>query len=229
LKEKGWINLSGGKIDPSQVYYINNGVNLSTFNTDIIDNPLNDIDLDDPHFFNVIYLGSIRLVNNLKELVDAAKLLISFQRVRILIYGDGPDRDYLEEYCIKNHITNVHFKEKWISFKNVPSVLSRSSLNILNYQKDFGKYGISSGKFFQYLAAGKPICSNIKMNYCLIEKYNLGIAKKLETAKEYADAILKLASLDEDSYKSMCDRVKSISKDFDYKILSSKLIEVIES
>ena len=149
--------------------------------------------------------------------------------IKFLIYGDGSDRDYLLQYCKENKIDNVIFKEKWIPFRNVPYVLSRSSLNILNYQKDFGIYGISSGKLFQYLASGKPLCANIKINYCLIEKHHLGIAKNLETPQEYADAILSIASLDKTSYNVICNRVKEVSKEFDFKVLSDKLIKVIEN
>lgn len=228
LKEKKWTTEFGGKIDSSKVFYINNGVNLEKFQSDIEQYQLRDTDLEEVSNFKVIYLGSVRLVNNIKHLIDAAKILKGNSKIKFLIYGDGSDRAYLEEYCKVNEIDNVIFKEKWIPLRNVPYVLSRSSLNILNYQKDFGIYGVSSGKLFQYLASGKPICSNIKMNYCLIEKNNLGIAKNLETPQEYADAILSIASLDNLSYNAICNRVKEVSKQFDYKALSKKLIKVIE-
>jgi glycosyltransferase involved in cell wall biosynthesis len=145
-----------------------------------------------------------------------------------LIYGDGIDRIYLEQYCKENEIDNVIFKEKWIPLKNVPYVLSKSSLNILNYQKDFGVYGVSSGKLFQYLASGKPICSNIKMNYCIIEKNYLGIAKNLETPQEYADAILLLASMDDIEYNAICRRVKEAARHFDFDVLSAKLVSILD-
>ena len=167
-------------------------------------------------------------VNNIKKLIDAAKILKTNINIKFLVYGDGGDREYLEQYCEENKIQNVIFKEKWIPLNNVPYVLSKSSLNIMNYQKDFGKYGVSSGKLFQYLASGKPICSNIRMNYCLIEGNHLGIAKNLETPQEYADAISSIASLDDESYKDICDRVKEIAKEFDFNLLSKKLIRIID-
>jgi glycosyltransferase involved in cell wall biosynthesis len=227
LKEQLWTKELGGKVDINKVFYINNGVNLEKFNTDVIQNRLVDNDLEDVACFKVIYLGSVRLVNNLKQLIDAAKILKSNSKIKFLIYGDGSDRAYLEEYCKEYKIDNVIFKEKWIPLRNVPYVLSKSSLNILNYQQGFGHYGVSSGKLFQYLASGKPICANVKMNYCLIEKNQLGIAKNLETPQEYADAILSIASLDESSYNAICKRVKEVAKEFDYKLLSEKLINIL--
>ena len=229
LKESKWTKELGGKIDTNKIFYINNGVNLEKFHADIEQYQLHDKDLEDTTHFKVIYLGSVHLVNNIKQLIDAANILRTDANIKFLIYGDGSDRDYLLQYCKENKIDNVIFKEKWIPFRNVPYVLSRSSLNILNYQKDFGIYGISSGKLFQYLASGKPLCANIKINYCLIEKHHLGIAKNLETPQEYADAILSIASLDKTSYNVICNRVKEVSKEFDFKVLSDKLIKVIEN
>jgi hypothetical protein len=144
-----------------------------------------------------------------------------------VLFRSGSDREYLNQYCKENNITNVIFKEKSIPFQYVPYVVSQSDLNIMNYEKNFGIYGISSGKFFMYLAAGKPILCNVKISYCEIEKHNLGIAKDLETPHEYADAILKLGNLNIDDYSAMCHRVKETAKEYDYKILSGKLLSVI--
>ncbi|MDO9580198.1 MAG: glycosyltransferase family 4 protein [Bacteroidales bacterium] len=228
LKEQCWTKESGGKIDTKKVFYINNGVNLKKFNADIEQNQLHDKDLEDTTHFKVIYLGAVRLINNIKQLIDAAKILKTNSKIKFLIYGDGSDRAYLEKYCKENEIENVIFKEKWIPLRNVPYVLSKSSLNILNYQQGFGNYGVSSGKLFQYLASGKPICANVKMNYCLIEKNKLGVAKNLETPQEYADAILSIALMDESSYNAICKRVKEVAEEFDYKLLSEKLIYILE-
>ena len=229
LKEKKWTKELGGKIDESNVFYINNGVNLKKHQKNIENHQIHDKDLEDMDHFKVIYLGAIRLANNIKQLIDAANILKTNLKIKFIIYGDGNDRDYLMQYCIENEIDNVIFKEKWIPLQNVPYVLSRSSLNIMNYQKNFGIYGVSSGKLFQYLASGKPICANIKMNYCLINKNNLGIAENLDTPQKYADAILSIASLEEIDYKAMCERVKEVAEEFSYKALSEKLIKVLEN
>lgn len=229
LKERKWDKVNGGKIDLSKVYYINNGVDIKKFEENRQKYILDDEDLKDTTTFKIVYLGSVKLVNNIKQLIDAAALLKDYKKFRFLIYGDGSDREYLENYCKENSMTNVIFKEKWIPFHNVPYVVSQSDLNILNYQNNFGIYGISSGKFFLYLAAGKPICCNIKISHCEIEKHNLGIAKNLETPQEYADAILTLGNLGGDGYNAMCNRVKETAKEFDYKVLSSKLLSVLNS
>lgn len=228
LKERKWTKEIGGKIDEKKIYYINNGVSIGKFNEDKKLYQLQDEDLEDKVHFKIIYLGSIRLANNIKQLIDAASVLKIYSKYKFLIYGDGSDRDYLEQFCKENNINNVLFKEKSIPLSYVPYVLSKSSLNILNYQKDFGIYGISSGKLFQYLASAKPILCNIKINHCLITKYSLGIAKQFDNSLEYAEAIRTFGEMNNEAYSEMCNRVKEAANHFDYKVLSNKLIQVIE-
>lgn len=224
---KKWDTGQRGPIDLKKVFHINNGVDLQDFYANRELYKLNDSDLEDESIFRVTYIGSVRLVNNIKRLIDAAALLKENAKIRFLIYGDGAERNYLESYCKKLGLQNVVFKEKWIDPKYVPYVLSKSSLNILNYmQNDIWKYGGSQSKLFQYLASGKPICSNLKMGYCLITKYNLGLAKEFSSDQEYAEAILSFANLDIDAYNQICCRVTEVAKEYDYKLLTKKLIDI---
>jgi glycosyltransferase involved in cell wall biosynthesis len=229
IAEKGWNLENGGPIDLKKVHYINNGVDLEDFDRNREIYKIVDPDLNDEMTFKVIYLGSVRLANNLKQLIDAAALLQDYKNIKFLIYGDGSERSFLEKYCIGNRIGNVIFKQKWIELKYVPYVLSKSSLNIINYMpSDILRYGGSQGKLFQYLASGKPICSNQKMGYCIIEKYRLGISHSFETDKEFSDAILSFYKMDKVIYNEISERVRETAGEFDYKILAKRLIKAIE-
>ena len=100
----------------------------------------------------------------------------------------------------------------------------------MNYEKGFGHMGVSSGKLWQYLAAGRPIVCNIQIAYDdLITDNNLGIAKDIVSPEEFASAIRQCAEQNEDDYKSMCKRVRNVAERFDYKILASNEIKVIEA
>lgn len=228
IKDKKWDLANNGSIDLNNVHWISNGVDLNDFYSNLDNYDLEDKDLNNEEIFKVVYLGSLRLANNLISLIDSAASLKSNDRIRFLIYGDGIDREYLENYCKQNEITNVIFKQKWIDPKYVPYVLSHSSLNILNYNQGLGKYGGSASKLFQYLASGKPICSNIKIAYCIIGKYNLGISKSFTNDEEYANAILELSNLSKAEYTRISKISKEIVKEYDYKFLTEKLISIIE-
>lgn len=228
--DQKWDVGQGGPIDLKKVHYINNGVDLCDFYKYMTTYILEDKDLENENIKKIIYIGSIRLANNLEELISAAEILKAHTDIKFLLFGDGDDRDSLEQICKEKKLDNVLFKQKWIDPKYVPYLLSKSTVNILNYKSGkFGKYGGSQSKLFQYLASGKPICSNLKMMYCLINKYNLGIAKEYNSSEEYADAILSLANMDPKSSAEMGERAKEVARQFDYKVLTDKLVSIIQS
>jgi len=227
IQDKHWDKAQGGKIDLKKVHYINNGVDLNDFNDYLNKYKLNDKDLSDVNTKKIIYIGAIRLANNIKQLIDAASLLTDYNDIKFLLYGNGDDREYLELYCKENNINNVIFKEKWIDPKYVPYVVSCSTVNILNYMPGhFGGYGGSQSKMFQYMASGKPICCNLQMMYCPINNNNLGIAQEFNTMAEYADAIYKLANLKQEEVEVIVENNIKTAKMFDYKVLTEKLIEL---
>lgn len=227
FKDKEWDIEHGGTVDLTHVYYINNGVDLSDFN-----NWKNQYKLDDPDLTStkkrIIYLGSVRLANNVGQLIKAAEALKSLDDVEFLVYGDGDDRESLIRYCQEHRLTNVKFKDKWIDPKFVPYVLSQSYINILNYINNFGKYGISSSKMFQYMAAGKPIVCNVETMFSDIEEYNIGISKNMKDSQDYASAIKSILELPYHEYNTMCERAKLVAKEYDYPHLTKQMVEVIE-
>lgn len=230
ILEKGWSIGQGGGIDINKVYYINNGVDLTDFEYNSINYRIEDTDLQNDSTFKVIYIGSIRLANNLRRLIDAAQILEKHDRIKILIYGDGEERDLLERYCVENGITNVLFKQKWVELKYVPYILSRSSLNILNYMPSpLFRFGGSQTKSFQYMASGKPICANVDMNYCPIKKYEIGVAQSFDSAQSYAESILYFYQLANDKYNLMCQNAKNAAVDYDYRKLTEKFIAILNT
>lgn len=230
IKRKKWDISSGGTISLNKVFHINNGVDLLDFQYNLEHYSLEDKDLEDNDIFKVIYLGSIRLANGIQNLIEAANNIKKYPNIKFLIYGNGDDREHLENLVIEKRISNVVFKEKWISPQYVPYVLSHASLNILNYKpNNVDHYGGSQSKFFQYLASGKPICANIDMKqYCIITRYKLGTAREYSSSREYAEAILNFYNMPMLEYSQMCLRVKKTAKLYDYRRLTLAMKNIIE-
>lgn len=230
IREKNWSTEQGGNIELSKVFYINNGVDLKDFEYNKQNYFLQDDDLENDHFFKVIYIGSIRLANNLLQLVQAAEHLRNTPAIKFLIYGDGEDRPALESYCAEHGLNNVIFKQKWVDLKYVPYILSKSSLNILNYMPSpLFRFGASQSKSFQYMASGKPICANVEMNFCPIKKFNIGIAREFKDSKSYADAIVSFYNMDETEYETMCKNSKKAAEEYDYRFLTERYMHIITS
>jgi glycosyltransferase involved in cell wall biosynthesis len=230
IKEKGWSIEQGGKIDLNKINYINNGVDLSDFAYNKHHYKMADEDLENEDIFRVVYVGSIRLANNLQQLIDAAIFLKEQKSILFLIYGDGEDRGNLENMCKEKGLTNIRFKQKWVELKYIPYILSKSSLNILNYKNsDILRFGGSQSKSFQYMASGKPICANVEMKYCPIKQFNLGIAQHFENSSAYANAILSIYYLDKKEYEQLCDNASEAAKHYDYQVLTNKFVAALNT
>ena len=228
LKEKKWLNTFGGDIDQEKCFYINNGVDIKAFNNAIEKNKINDNDLNS-EMFNIVYTGAIRPVNNVGMLLDTAKLLKNEKNIQFLIYGDGNQLPQLEKRIKDEDIKNVKLKG-YINKQYIPFVLSRASVNILNYSQTLynWKRGNSSNKLFEYMASGKPIISTVKMGYDIIEKYNCGISLDKNLPEELSKKILYIKLMDKEKYNQYCTNAKKGALEFDFERLTNKLINIIE-
>ena len=229
IKEKRWDIDQGGDIDLRKCHYINNGVDLESFRQSIIDHPVEDRDLDADKF-NVVYTGAIRPVNNVGNILDAAKLLKDETDIQFLVYGSGNQEDALLKRVKEECLTNVKMKG-YVNKRHIPYILSKSSVNVLNYSQTQYNWsrGNSSNKLFEYMASGKPIISTVKMGYCILGKYKCGISLDQNTPEALAKAILYVKNMPEKQYKTMGQNAIIGAKDFDFKVLTEKLIDVIES
>jgi glycosyltransferase involved in cell wall biosynthesis len=229
ISEKGWDNYHGGPIKIEKVYHINNGVDLEYFDYNKNHYKLQDNDLDDKSYFKVIYTGSIRLTNNLDILVQAAKKAHNMQmkEVKFIIYGEGDQRERLQEECYKACLTNIIFKGP-VPKKYIPYILSKSSVNLLDmYSSPLFKYGISPNKLFDYFASGKPLISGMLCDFDLIKKNTCGIVLKETSPDALINAIKYLISINSSEYEKLAIASRRTAEEYNYAILAKKLINII--
>lgn len=229
IKERKWTIEQGGKIDLTKCHYINNGVNLESFYRQVEEAVIEDPDLLGNQF-NVVYTGAIRPVNNVGNILDAAKRLKGNKDIQFLIYGDGNQLELLKRRIVEEELSNVKLKG-YIDKKYIPYILSKSSVNILNYSQS--KYnwsrGNSSNKLFEYMASGKPIISTVDMGYSPIKRYKCGFSLEQDTSEELAKKIMDVYNMPSEKYDAMSKNARQGAYDFDYKFLTKKLIDVMES
>ncbi|OAH54501.1 glycosyltransferase WbuB [Domibacillus aminovorans] len=224
--DQGWAN----EIELSKVNHINNGVVIDTFDRNSEEYQVLDADLDNKNYKKIVYAGSIRRVNNIGMLLDAAKIIRNkgLENIRFLIYGVGDESEALKKRCEDENITNVVFKGG-VEKKYVPSILKRADINILhNSSTSLDKYGQSQNKFFEYLAAGKCIVQTYTTGYSICEKFECGISAPIQNAEEIAKAIYTAYS-DEEKHQIMGNNARQAAYEFDFGRLTEKLIDVIES
>ncbi len=222
------------EIPKAKFNYINIGVDLDEFEQDVQTHTIDDCDLDDTTF-KVMYCGAIRPANDIEILVKCAKNLKEngYDEIKIIIYGDGPDKKRLEDIVCDNKLTNIVFKG-FINKRYIPYVLTKSDVNILNLKPaSTQKYGNSSNKLFEYFAAGNPVIANIvEGKYPIISKFGCGIVVKPQSVDDYCKAIVRMYKLykyDKTRFDEYRSNAKKAAEYFDMKNMNEKFENVIHN
>lgn len=224
IKEQNWQK----EIPQSKVHYINNGIDLEQFDYNKELFTVQDKDLQNENIFKVVYTGSIRHVNNLGKLLDVAKL-VKNPNVKFLIWGDGDEVPQLQERVENEKITNVMFKGR-VQKKYVPYIVCKSNLNVVHgISSVLSRYGTSNNKIFDYMAAGKPILHDFFIKYNPVIDYNAGVEVQSGKPEDIAAMIDKLATSSPDVLAVYGKNAREAAKEFDFKVLTEKLISIIDS
>lgn len=226
IKEKKWDKI----IDKSKVGNVNNGVDLEEFRYNVENYTLQDQDLLDTNSFKVVYTGSIRLVNNLGHVVEMAKYLQEHgeNNIKFIIYGDGTEREELSKRCMEEKLQNIVFKGK-IDKKYIPFILTHGDLNLNHVkQTNIMRFGCSLNKLFDYFASGKPVLSDLVVNYDLIEKYKAGVTLKSQDIQKICEEIVRFAKMTEEEYIEFSNNALRAANDYNYTVLSDNLERELE-
>lgn len=227
IKNQGWDRY----IPMEKVSLINNGVDLEAFNANQESYSYEDEDLSNENFFKAVYTGSIRKVNNLGMLVDAANILEKRgnNTIRILIWGEGDELDALKARVKSLGLNNIIFKDG-VDKHFIPSILRQCSCTVMhNTSTVLDQYGQSQNKFFEYLAAGKPILMTYSVGYSICEKNHCGVEVSVQSPESIADALEYMAALDAQEYDKMCWSAEKTAREYDFKLHTQKLINIIEN
>jgi len=67
------------------------------------------------------------------------------------------------------------------------------------------------------------------MSYSIFDKYNCGLASDDSSPYQLMQAIIRIYDANEDEYNEYCKNARMAAKDYDSKILTNKLEEVIKN
>jgi len=219
-------------IPKNKCFSINNGIDLEEFDYNKSHHTISDEDLSYDDTFKVVYAGSIRKVNNLRIMIDVARELRDNNKIKFLIWGGGNELEELRIIVESESLTNIVFKG-YIKRQYIPYILSKSDISLSHYKDvTIYRYGTSQNKSFEYLASGKPVLYTFMPKYDIISETNSGMTIEKQTTENIKNAItafFDIAQHNKELYDEMCRNARNTAERYDYRTLSKKLVEIIES
>ncbi len=144
--------------------------------------------------FNVIFAGNLGAAQNLEILIQAARELVSFSNIKIVIYGDGSNRIFLEK--IAKDLPNVFFKGRRLP-EEMPQLFALAHVTVVSLKRNPIFELTIPSKIQSYLACGRPIIAALEgSGATIIEEANAGLVCRPEDHIALKDAILSLYQMD---------------------------------
>ena len=157
---------------------------------------------------NFVFAGNIGKAQGLSSVIDAFKRLESYP-IKLVIIGDGVERQSLIEYAQKINANNVFFIDRK-PVSEIWKYLVKADALIVHLKKDSGLTNTIPSKTQTYMAIGKPILMMQNGDAArLINDAGCGIVGEPENIEDIKKTIKIFMGLDETERKTMATNARS--------------------
>jgi len=181
--------------------------------------------------FKVMYLGAHGQTNALDVLIEAAKIVQDkgLEEIKFVLVGDGPEKLRLIALAKDLGLRNVEFRQS-VPKGEVTTTIQQADALLFNLEKvEVFKYGISSNKLFDYMAAGKPVISSVEALANPIEEAQCGLTVPPRDPEALTEAVIKLYEMPKEEREAMGRRgLEYVEKYHAIPVLADRLDEVLK-
>lgn len=142
--------------------------------------------------FKIIHFGSLGIANEALSILKSAQSLRNNDLVEFIFIGGGAQETELVNFSLTNKLKNVHFLGKY-SMAETSEIVNLCDASIVSFKNIPILYTNSPNKFFDSLAAGKPVFVNSAgWTKNLVETADCGFYVNPEIPLDLADKIIQL-------------------------------------
>ncbi|EFC90803.1 glycosyl transferase group 1 [Dethiosulfovibrio peptidovorans DSM 11002] len=180
----------------------------------------------------VVYIGTFGIINGVSYMVKIAEQMLKINpQICFVAIGSGKEKEQVISLSKKTGTYNKNmFILDPVQKTEIPQWLSACNLSLSLFTNTKAMWKNSANKFFDTLAAGRPIGINYGgWQNNLISKHRIGLALDPKNIKIAADQINKFI-LDTQRQKETSAESKQLGMAlFDRDLLADKLISIIEN
>lgn len=178
--------------------------------------------------FILLHFGAMGIANGLDLLINTAKSLKSYKAIQFIIIGDGSQKQRLADKVNELGLKNIEFIGS-VSKNHLPFYVAACDVSLVV----FADYPIlehnSANKFFDSLAAGKPVLLNYSgWQREIIEKHNAGFGCEQGDIFDFVTKIIRLYE-NQSKLKEMGLNARKLAEDqFSRDIQAEKILKFLE-
>ena len=180
--------------------------------------------------FLALYSGAMGATNGVHQLADAAAVLKERgeDRVTIVLVGDGNDRPELERRIAREGLDNVLVLPPQPR-EAMPKLVGACDVTLTVFAPHPALALNSPNKFFDSLAAGKPVVVNVDgWLRRLVEEHDAGVYVPAGDPKALADSLVDLAGRP-DRLRAMGENARVLAvREFARDLLTDRLADDLE-
>lgn len=217
-------NLIERGVSGDKIKVVKNGANMEMFKPLSKDNQLiRKFSLEDKKVLG--YVGTHGMAHKLDFILDCAKELDD--KYRILLIGDGAEKQKLKKRVEKEKISNIIMIDS-VSKNEVRRYLSILDVSIINLKKSELFKTVIPSKIFENAAMEIPILIGVDGEAReIIENYNAGLFYKPEDKQDFLIKVQQIFR--EDTYIKYKVGCRSLALSFDRKKKANDMYSVIKN
>jgi glycosyltransferase involved in cell wall biosynthesis len=178
-----------------------------------------------------IFPGAHGIANGLDAVLDAASVLLKRARteIKILLIGDGMMKPHLVERAKSEQLSNVVFLDP-VTKTRLAGLMQGADIGLMTLQNVPEFYrGTSPNKFFDFIAAGKPVINNYPGWLAeMISARRCGLVVPPDNPEAFADA-LEYAAGHRSELVAMGQAARRLAaQEFDREFLADRFCTLLE-
>jgi glycosyltransferase involved in cell wall biosynthesis len=176
--------------------------------------------------FTVLFAGNVGEAQSMETIASAAKKLLPYPEIKIIIIGSGSKIDWLSNEIKQKSLNNI-FLEGRYPIEILPTLMRQASVLLVSLT-DQPIFSLTvPNKLQAYLAVGRPIIACLNGEGArIVEEAKAGLSVKAEDAIALANAILSMYQMSDKERLQMGDNGRAYFKaNFDEDSLINDLIK----
>ena len=142
--------------------------------------------------FTVLFAGNVGEAQSMETIISAAKNLLAYPEIKIVIIGSGSKIDWVREEIKEKSLGNI-FLEGRYPVQVMPSLMRMASVLLVSLT-DQPIFSLTvPNKIQAYLAVGRPIIASLNGEGArIVEEAKAGLSVRAEDARALSNAILRM-------------------------------------